>query len=42
MFLEKIKAEGLAHLSYIVCDSGVATVIDFSERNYDKRYVLLI
>ena len=28
MFLEKIKAEGLAHLSYIVGDSGAAAVID--------------
>jgi hydroxyacylglutathione hydrolase len=28
MFLEKIKSEGLAHLSYIVGDGGKATVID--------------
>jgi len=28
MFLEKIKSEGLAHLSYIVGDGGKAAVID--------------
>ncbi len=28
MFLEKIKSEGLSHLSYLVGDGGYAAVID--------------